>query len=30
MTDGIELSNQDKMRTLREKGNLQILGNLGG
>ena len=30
MTDGMELSNHDIIRTLEEKGNLQILGHLGG
>ena len=29
MTKGIELPNQDKIRTLGEKGNLQILGKIG-
>ena len=30
LTDGMELPNQDKIRTLEEKENIQILGHLGG
>ena len=30
LTDGMELPNKDRIRTLREKGNLKILGYLGG
>ena len=30
MTEGIELPNQDKIRTPREKRNVQILWNIGG
>ena len=30
MTDGIELPNHDRIRTLEEKWNLQILGHIGG
>ena len=30
LTDGMELPNQDKIRTLGEKKNRQILGKLGG
>ena len=29
MTEGIELLNQEKIRTPNTKGNLQILGNIG-
>ena len=29
LTDGMEQSNQNKTRTLGEKGNLQILGDTG-
>ena len=30
LTDQMELPNQDKIRTLSEKGNVQILGHLEG
>ena len=30
ITDGMELLNQDNIRTLGKKGNVQILGHLGG
>ena len=29
LTDGIEVLNQDKIRTVRKKGNLKILGDTG-
>ena len=28
LMDGMELPNQDKIRTLGEKGNLQVLGDI--
>ena len=30
LTDGMELPNQDKIKTLAENETLQILGHLGG